>query len=486
VLALLLAAACADSRARSTATDAAAPAAAAARYGDWPDPLRDMPRGQEQLLRLCARAGDDPLRSLFCGDEPPAIGSIVDLETALGVDSANLKGINGLSIAGHSTSLSARSISSINPRVIIVRIEPPAVDADGNPAAPGSQPGAPELLALAFARGEQFVELMVRDRDDLELRFYVLAFRQACNAAADSCKPGELLTPEIESNWLETSLYDERDLADTTLDCAPCHQPDGPGSRKLLRMQELHTPWTHWFAPSTPGGQALIADYVAAKGDEGVAGVSGWQVQHANPVNLNLQVVYAGPNTQPNSSDWQAIEAEVKSSAAAKGGDQPRDNSIAGESATWRAGYERALRGEAITFPYHDVKVSDPIKLARMSEAYQAYQRGELAARDLPDIRDVFPDDPARLAEMGQLTPASVSGEDVLLQACSTCHNARLDPTLSRARFRADLAGIERAEKDVAIERLRLPPSDPHAMPPARLRALTDEARAQALDALAR
>jgi mono/diheme cytochrome c family protein len=370
--------------------------------------------------------------------------------------------------------------------VIIVRIEPPSVDADGDPAAPGSQPGAPELLALAFARGEQLVELMVRDRRDLELRFYVLAFRQACNAAADGCRPGDLLTPEVESNWLETSLYDERDLANTTLDCAPCHQPDGPGSMKLLRMQELHTPWTHWFSPSSPGGRALIADYVAAKGDEGAAGASGWQVQHANPINLNLQVVYAGPNTQPNLIDWQTIEDEVKSSAAAMGGDQPRDNSIPGESATWRAGYERALRGEAITFPYHDVKVTDPIKLARMTNAYQAYRRGELAPRDLPDIRDVFPDDPARLAEMGQLTTAAASGEDVLLQACSICHNARLDPSLSRARFRADLVGVERAEKELAIARLRLSPSDPRAMPPARLRALTDEARAQAIDALLR
>lgn len=453
-------------------------------YGAWPNPLRDMTRGREQLIRLCGRDGDDLLRRLFCGDEPPEIESIVDLETALGVDSPNLKGINGVSVVGHSTSLSARSISSINPRVIIVRIEPPVVDAQGNPAAPGSQPGSPELLALAFARGEPFVELMVRDRKDLELRFYLLAFRQACDDAADGCRPGDLLTPAIESNWLETSLYDERDLADTTLDCAPCHQPDGPGSMKLLRMQELHSPWTHWFGPGTAGGQALIADYVAAKGDEGAAGVTGVQIQHANPVNLNLQVSYAGPNTQPNLGDWQTIEAEVKDSAAAMGGDQPRDNSVPGESATWRAGYERALRGDAITFPYHDVKVTDSIKLARMSEAYQAYRRGELAQRDLPDIRDVFPDDPARLAEMGQLTPAAESGADVLLQACSTCHNGRLDQSLSRARFRADLVGVERAEKDAAIARLRLPPSDPRAMPPARLRALTDDARAQAIATL--
>jgi hypothetical protein len=57
-----------------------------------------------------------------------------------------------------------------------------------------------------------------------------------------------------------------------------------------------------------------------------------------------------------------------------------------------------------MTFPYHDVKVSDPAKLARMTDAYRAYRRGELDRSLLPDIRDVLPDDPQRLAEMGLMT----------------------------------------------------------------------------------
>ena len=50
--------------------------------------------------------------------------------------------------------------------------------------------------------------------------------------------------------------------------------------------------------------------------------------------------------------------------------------------------------------------------------------------------------------------------------------------------FRADLQGMDRKEKDLAIERLRLPVTDPKAMPPARLRVLTEEARQRAIDAL--
>jgi hypothetical protein len=121
-----------------------------------------------------------------------------------------------------------------------------------------------------------------------------------------------------------------------------------------------------------------------------------------------------------------------------------------------------------------------------MTDAYQAYRRGDLDRSDLPDIRDVLPDDPQRLAEMGILTEPGLSGEEVLLQACSTCHNPRLDQDLSRARFRADLAGVSRAEKKLAIARLELPEDDPRAMPPPRLRKLTAEARKRAIEVLRR
>jgi hypothetical protein len=289
------------------------------------------------------------------------------------------------------------------------------------------------------------------------------------------------LTPEIEHNWTETTLYDEQDLANTVLDCAPCHQTNGPGSPKFLRMQELKTPWTHWFG-LTEGGRALFDDYWAAKGDETLFGLSPDILMRANPVNLNLQAVYGGPNIQPNPFDSQAIEAEVHASAA----DQPRDNSVAGQSETWQRGYEAARRGEAITFPYHDVKVTDPDKLAHMTEVYQAYRNGEIARSELPDIRDVFPDDPERLAEMGFATKPGATGEEVLLEACSMCHNEHLDQSLSRANFRANLEGMTRSEKDRAIARLLLPNSDVHKMPPVRTRTLSAQARQRAIDVLMR
>jgi hypothetical protein len=483
MLAVSLLVGCTSDTRHVASTDAMPMSAAAAEVGAklrlGADPLAQLPRGLEQLSNVCARDGADRIRDLFCGAEPPTFSNLVQLQTALNIDAPQLQGQNGFSMLGHSTSLAARSISSINPRVISERLDPP--DDDGNPI---PRPVELEMLALAFSRGEQATEILVRDRVDYTFRFYLLAFRQACNDAEGGCTPGDLLTPEIEQNWQQTSLYEERDLANTVLDCAPCHQPDGPGTAKVLRMQELKMPWTHWFGASSDGGSALLADYMTAKGDETLAGIMGEQIRLANPVGLSLLAVYDGQTGQPNEFDSQTIEDEVRSSAAAHGGDQPADNTVPGESATWRKGYEAARRGEVMTFPYHDVKITDPTKLALMSDAYQAYRRGELDRSSLPDIRDVLPDDPQRLAEMGLMTEPGLPGEDVLVQACSICHNQRLDQSLSRARFRANLEGVSRAERDLAIARLRLPDDNPAAMPPPRLRILSAEARKNAIDAL--
>ena len=104
--------------------------------------------------------------------------------------------------------------------------------------------------------------------------------------------------------------------------------------------------------------------------------------------------------------------------------------------------------------------------------------------RELPDVRDVFPDDEQRLAAMGVMTTPGLDGAGVLRQACSQCHNTHLDQSLTRARFRADLVGMDREARDRAIARLQLPADDPEAMPPALLKQLSPEARRRAIEAL--
>jgi mono/diheme cytochrome c family protein len=474
-LAVMLA--CAAIGCEAEATTAHAPAPAAPTPGSdvdvdlektedrsqWPDALAASLHGEAQRENLCARAGDDSVRDLFCGPDrsPDGFSSLTQLQAAIGLDAAQIGGLTGVSVSAHSTGLSARSVSAINPRAIAVRLEITG-----------------ELFALSYVRGEQTVEFAVRDRSDHELRFYLLRYRSACDDAADGCKPGDLLTPATETDWTETSLYDEDDLAGTILDCRSCHQPNGPASPKLLRMQELTTPWTHWLFKSSRGGQALIADYTAAHGDEVYAGMPADRITASHPENLSMLVILddlAGP--QPNEFDSTTIEGDVMQSASSLGCNQPEDNSVAGDSATWRRAYEATKRGDAIPVPYLDVKVTDAAKLAAMSQAYAAFRSGTLAAVDLPDIREVFPDDPLRLAEMGFASEPGLAAAQVLTQACAQCHNDRLDQALSRARFNVDLSRLSRVEKDLAIARLNLPASSLAAMPPRRVRTLGAEAR---------
>ena len=442
-------------------------------YADWGDPFASLLKGEEQTARVCDSGVDDLVHRVFCSEDRPEINNLHDLQLAFGLDPVALGGYSGSALTGHSTSLSKRSISAINPRVIMFRMVVNLLDESRGPV---------EFATLAFNRGEQFAELAIMNAER-EYHLYVVKFQQECNERPDGCLPGELLTESIEHNWRNVTLYDEPALQNTILDCATCHQPDGPDTRRILRMQEFDDPWTHWFFNSTPGGRALVADYTAAKGDESVAGLPREDIGGVSPGGLET-VVGGRDHYQPNQFQSEPIEKEVIESAALGGGNQPMDNRVPGRSPTWQLAYDASKRGEFIPSPYHNVKVTDPDKLERVTEAYQAYKRGELAAEELPDLRDVFPDDHARLAEMGISTQPGLSGEEVLLQACSQCHNERLNQDQSRARFRADLQGMTRAEKDVAIQRLMLPRSSVHAMPPARLRILSQEARERAIEVL--
>jgi cytochrome c553 len=439
-------------------------------------PLDKLLRGDEQLANLCARSGKDSVRDVFC-DSVPEVHSLYDLQRVLGLDSESVTklreiktgGVTAISLLGHSTSLAKHSVSSINPRLFQAKARFPSF----------------EMVLLAFSRGQQEVELISRDRVSGELRFYLVSFQQACNDEKQGCSHGELFTEAIEHDWTEMSLYDDSDLENTVLDCAPCHQPDGPGTKQHIIMQEFNAPFTHWFSRDTEGGMALLADFLEAHGEQRYGGMTREQISVTDPTLLPT-VILVRDAAYKGAFDSVMIEDEVKRSSASMGGEQPRDNRYPGQSSTWQTAYATSLLGSALSLPYHDVKVTDPDKLGGVTEALQAFAREDMSVEDLPRLDDVFSDDAKLLAELGMTTDPDSDGQSVLLQACSQCHRPQLDQRLSRARFRADLQGMDRREKDLAIERLRLPPSDPLAMPPPRARILTDAAREQAIRALKR
>lgn len=222
--------------------------------------------GQAQLDRLCGRGRSDVVLDVFCSGGDPDIRSFLDLKRAFGFG-GRAADLEGFALTSHSSSLVARSVSAINPRAIFIR---PRSDRS-------------ELALLAFTRGDQFSESIVRDRRTGELRFYVVTFEQDCNDEPEGCSPGDLLTPAVEAGWKNLNVYAEDDLANTPLDCLVCHEPDGPGTGRILRMQELNPPWVHWFYGLVPTGIAVIDDYLAAKGDEPFVGIGPDAINHSSP-----------------------------------------------------------------------------------------------------------------------------------------------------------------------------------------------------------
>ncbi len=177
-----------------------------------------------------------------------------------------------------------------------------------------------------------------------------------------------------------------------------------------------------------------------------------------------------GNGKQPNAFPSMAVEAEVQASAPM----QPANNLPVGASATWQNVYDGGVLGEFIAAPYHDVKITDPDKLAAMSKSYADYLAGNTAT--LPDVREVILDQALR--DLSFAPKAGLDGLGLLKQMCQECHNSGLDPTVSRDRFLVDeLSTMSPAEKALAIERINLGMDSRLIMPPPLFRTVTDQER---------
>lgn len=414
--------------------------------------MTGLKHGEEQMKLVCAKFAAMPnlannlVIQKFCVQNMRP-KNIIELQTILGLQvvnpaltQRNQNGTGGnpaFAFQGHSSSLVGRFVSSINPRVILVT--PNSVDnAD------------PNMVIMGFVRGEQFAEIILNTPTGPE--FLLAGFKQACNSKPEHCSPADLLTPAIESNWTEFSLYHEDELKNSIVDCRHCHQPNGPNTPKLLRMQELQNPWTHWFRDNTAGIN-LINDYYAAHGtDEVYGGIPGPMIRGSDPALVEDTVRANGGNVQPNEFQTNRIQQEVQASSP----NQPADNTIPGRSATWDTLFARVLTGEMIPIPYHDVKVTEPTLLAKFTKQYLDFKAGALPANKFEDHRAVLRTDQKQLGDMGFAVAPEMTPQQTLMLACSQCHNSRMDPAISRSRFNVNLASMPAAEIDVAISRIRL------------------------------
>jgi hypothetical protein len=106
-------------------TDAASAPEPTVPYGAWGDPLGLMPHGAERTARSCARQADDLVHDLLCAPDRAPITSLIELERLFGFDAEHIGGYTGLTVTAHSTALGTRSVSAINPRVLLLRLELP-------------------------------------------------------------------------------------------------------------------------------------------------------------------------------------------------------------------------------------------------------------------------------------------------------------------------------------------------------------------------
>jgi hypothetical protein len=465
--------------AASAAADAASAAADAAAPSDVTDagldaqlhdaaPERDAALDLTGLPELCGRPGADAVRDVFCVPGAPArFESLRALQAALDLNAIPLDMdeataakltvdpqafLDGFVFLGHSTALSGRLVSALNPRALLLG----------------------RRAIMAFQRGVQQVEIISLDRNDNDFNFYLVSFRQACNERATGCAPGDLYTPQVERDWKAVELRDDEDLKNTPSDCRQCHQRGL--KRPMLLMRELNGPWTHFFvvgsgdpsfgARSGGAGHELVRTFQQAKAGEIYAGIPAVAMGHTAGLTLENTVTAAQPVLFPS----QEIESELAAHDPASG---PR------RSPTWDAAYQAFKRGEQLALPYFETNPADPDKQAQLVRAYQRYRSGELGAEQLPDLSDVFPDDPQARAEIGLSVEPDAAPAQALITACGQCHNDVLDQSISRARFNVALSRMSRDELELAIERMERPPEEAGAMPPLESRQLTDAVRAR-------
>lgn len=423
-----------------------------------PDPdLAGFPTREAQYERLCSNAPEDDFLRRICTSPRPEITSLRELIAFLDLDENS-----AFAFTANSTSLVMRSVSSVNPRVIIF----PKVLVDDTPPE--------ELNIVSFVRGEPFVEIATRNSDG-DYNFYLMAIERQCDYEG-GCDLASRFTEEIESGWTAYSIYPDEDLKDTPLDCISCHQPAGHGTPTILRMQEFRSPWLHWFpqkfAQRTQSDVVLLPQFLEAHSvDEHYAGIPIATIESAvaegSGAHLEDLLRAEGQAEQPNAFD-PLIEREIAES---------------GESGRWDALYAAFLDGESISVPFPGLDPTDPVLRQQVVQSYVDVVTGSAPRDSLQNMHNLFSDEAREL--LGIVPPADADGQTVLNVACGRCHNGGADPALVRSAFNVKaLDEMSREVKDWAIERLQAGSDSPAVMPPARFGPLPPEAIAKAVEVL--
>lgn len=448
---------------------------------DEPEPqdaAPEIPFDPNSLAQVCARNNGDRVAQALCGGVQ--LSSIAELTEALAFESPFF------SLTANSSSLVGRDVSALNPRLIVG--EKSTFSFEG-----GDLTSLERLMALGFARGEQFVELMAFDPVSDDLNFYLLMFEQSCNANEDGCQTADLITPAIESNWTRWTLYQDTDLANTSLDCAVCHQPLGVGTPKVPRLQEINNSWTHWF-PVHPAQQS--GGWSSGGGgtvglppqDSGTHGTRSSEVLWNMFVEMHgsdptyggvpiaeLQAAAAGPDIETFVRTFMSArelppELSIPPFGNAADNDYFLDSpsmEVNGAASSWSSEYERVAQGDRLPLPSYKIDITSDLDRQEAIDSYKAVTDGVAPPDSLVHPSGAIAYD--SMVEMSVVPREDATAEEILSHMCARCHNSKLDPSLSRARFDATALGeLTAFEKLTIADRISRPHEDKFMMPPRR------------------
>jgi hypothetical protein len=238
-------------------------------------------------------------------------------------------------------------------------------------------------------------------------------------------------------------------------------------------MQELASPWMHWFPQKfvqrTDSDRILLDEFAQTHGSDKqyagipIAAITSGALDAGSGAQLEAFVRASGYGNQPNPFDGQ-IATEMK----------------AGTSPTWQARFQTHLAGSAIAVPYPLVDVTDEAKRKAAIQSYVGVVTNAAPRNTLLDLRTVFSDDAAE--KLSFVPSATADGKTVLTEMCSRCHDGRSDPGLSKSRFNVlKLDEMSKEEKALAVTRIndksltRMPPWRAGDLTPAALQAATLE-----------
>ena len=404
---------------------------------DYFEPLQ---KGEAQWASLCSRGNADRVTNFFCATPRPNITSLEQLLVGLGLKNPAQPNNMGFVLSGHSSSLVTTKTTVINPRALIFTPE-----------------GTPDYVVLGFVRGDGFAELAAFDTTNQRINFFLVKINKPCDP---DCSNFERFSSAAESGWTSIDVYNDQDIKNTALDCLQCHQPGGINAQRILRMQELQDPWTHFFRDNRPSN-VLLAKFQQYHPGETYAGIPANIIANSDPADLEDVVRAAGFDLQPNEFATEQIETELAANP----------NAI---PPTWLEQYNRSIAGTEISTPYFKIDPYDPAKVDAAGLAYREILEGTRPTADMPEMTHMFSDE--ALEHLGFTAAANLDAKGIINHRCGTCHNGTF-PGISRNNFNvADFPdNLSPEMRDKILLRINMPETSRFRMPPVMFSKLNDQ-----------